>query len=184
MTRQKTVSDSVVIDVDPQTAYAAVSDITQMGRWSPENLGGTVGARATGDPGSRGPATGPVTVGTSFVGRNRRGKAQWVTECTVTAADPGERFAFRVHRIGVATPRVNGTIATWDYRFEAVDAGTRVTETWTDDRPWPDIAATVFDKVATGGSTFAQFQRKNIARTLQRLKSELEGARSTDTDRG
>ncbi|WP_338748953.1 SRPBCC family protein [Janibacter alittae] len=178
MTRQKSVSDSVVIDVDPQTAYAAVSDITQMGRWSPENLGGTL------DGGAEGPATGSVTVGTSFIGRNRRGRAQWVTGCTVTAADPGERFAFRVHRIGIGAPRITGKIATWDYRFEAVDGGTRVTETWTDDRPWPDVVATVFDTVATGGRTFAQFQKGNIRRTLDRLRSELEDGRRTDDSRG
>jgi hypothetical protein len=172
MTRHKTVSDSIVIDVDPQTAYAAVSDITQMGRWSPENLGGEVD-----EPG-------PVTVGTAFVGKNRRGKAEWVTACTVTAADPGERFAFRVHRIGIGAPRIPGRIATWEYRFAAAEGGTHVTETWTDDRPWPDALATVFDKVATGGRTFAQFQTKNIRRTLTRLKSELEGERRPDDDLG
>lgn len=176
MTRPKTVSDTVVIDVDPQTAYEAVSDITQMGRWSPENLGGHLEGAAGG------PGDSQVTVGTSFVGRNRRGKAEWVTQCTVTAADPGERFAFRVHRIGLGTPKVNGKIATWDYRFEAVDGGTRVTETWTDDRPWPDAVATVFDRAATGGRTFAQFQAKNIARTLDRLKGELEGGRRPGDD--
>lgn len=174
MTRLKTVSDSVVIDVDPQTAYAAVSDITQMGRWSPENLGGEVA----------GSLAGPVTVGTSFVGRNRRGRAEWVTGCTVTAADPGVRFAFRVHRIGIGTPRVRARIATWDYRFEAVDAGTRVTETWTDDRPWPDGVAALFDKAVTGGSTFAQFQAKNIRRTLDRLQTELEDGHRTGSAEG
>lgn len=168
MTRPRTVSDDIVIDVDPQTAYAAVSDISQMGRWSPENLGGEV---ADGQE---------IAVGTSFVGRNRRGKAQWVTEATVTAADPGERFAFRVDRIGVRTPRLKGRNATWEYRFEPVEGGTRVTETWTDDRPWPDAVATAFDAVATGGRTFAQFQEKNIRRTLTRLKRELEGERQDD----
>ena len=173
MTRQRTVSDSIVIEVDPRVAYDAVSDVTQMGRWSPENLGATL------------EVSGPVTVGTPFVGRNRRGKAEWVTRATVTAADPGERFAFRVDRIGVGTPRLSARNASWEYRFEPAEGrvlrcdggaskGTRVTETWTDDRPWPDFVATVFDKVVTGGHTFAQFQRTNIRRTLERLKSELE----------
>ena len=80
----------------PRVAYDAVSDVTQMGRWSPENTGARV------------PASGPVEVGTSFVGTNRRGRATWVTECTVTAADPGERFAFRVHRIGPRRPVLAG----------------------------------------------------------------------------
>ncbi|NEE48629.1 SRPBCC family protein, partial [Streptomyces sp. SID8455] len=58
---------------------------------------------------------------------------------------------------------------------EAVDGGTRVTETWTDDRrSWPDFVANAFDRVATGGKTFAQFQRGNIRTTLKRLKAAVE----------
>lgn len=156
------MSDSVTIAVPPHVAYDAVSDVTQMGRWSPENTG------------ARLPSPGPVEVGTSFVGSNRRGRATWVTECTVTAADPGERFAFRVHRIGPSRPIVPGRNASWEYRFEEVDGGTRVTETWTDDRRWPDAVAAVFDKAVTGGQLFADHQRTNIRRTLDRLRSELE----------
>lgn len=163
--RTLTVSDSVVIAVDPITAWEAVSDITQMGRWSPENTGGHL------------TVTGPVTVGTPFDGSNKRGGARWTTSCTVTAADPGERFAFRVHRIGPpGRPLITAHIATWEYRFEAVDGGTRVTETWTDERRWPDALARVFDRAVTGGSTFAEYQPKNIRRTLDRLKAELESA--------
>lgn len=163
MRRPHTVSDSVTIAVDPLTAWAAISDITQMGRWSPENVGG----RAATD--------GALTVGDSFVGHNTRGRARWSTECTVTAADPGERFAFRVHHIG---PRgralLPASIATWEYRFEPRGEGTLVTETWTDDRRWPDAVARIFDRAVTGGRTFAEYQPKNIRRTLDRLKSELE----------
>jgi uncharacterized protein YndB with AHSA1/START domain len=164
MQRPRTASGTVTIAVDPMTAWEAVSDITQMGRWSPENTGG------------RAAADGPVTVGSSFVGRNRRGRARWSTECTVTAADPGERFAFRVHRIGGRRPVLAAAIATWEYRFEPVAGGTLVTETWTDDRRWPDGVARVFDRVVTGGRTFAEYQPGNIRRTLDRLKVELEGA--------
>lgn len=162
MQRTLTVSDSVTVAVPPTTAWEAVADVTQMGRWSPENTG------------ARLPSSGPLAVGDSFVGTNRRGRHRWTTECTVTAADPGERFAFRVHRIGAGRPVVRGRIATWEYRFEEVDGGTRVTETWTDDRRWPDVVAAVFDKTATGGHLFADFQRTNIRRTLDGLRRELE----------
>ena len=75
-------------------------------------------------------------------------------------------------------PRLPAPIATWEYRFEQVGAVTRVTETWTDDRrSWPDVVANSFDAVATGGKTFAEFQRGNIRRTLDRLKRETEAAR-------
>ncbi|MGA5097548.1 SRPBCC family protein [Streptomyces lavendulocolor] len=165
MPRTMSVSDHIVVRTDPATLYARVSDPTAMGRWSPENRGATVlGERRD------------AYVGMVFEGRNTRGPVTWVTRCTVTAADPGERFAFRVHAIGARRPRLRGPIATWEYRFEAVDGGaTRVTETWTDDRrAWPDAVAGVFDRIVTRGQTFADFQRRNIRTTLERLKKAVE----------
>ncbi|MFF5494996.1 SRPBCC family protein [Streptomyces aquilus] len=164
MARVFSVSDSITVGVSPDRVYDAVSRPSDMGRWSPENLG-------TPEPSSNEPAV----LGTSFIGLNRRGRLRWTTRCTVTAADPGRRFAFRVHAIGLGHPRLRGAIATWEYRFEPVGAGTRVTEIWTDDRrAWPTPVANAFDRIATAGSTFAQFQARNIAITLHNLKEELE----------
>ncbi|MFD4023349.1 SRPBCC family protein [Streptomyces sp. NPDC058576] len=164
MPRTMSVADSIIIDAAPALVYERLSDPTAMGRWSPENRGATV-------HGDRREAY----VGMVFEGRNKRGAARWTTRCTVTAADHGERFAFRVHAIGLRRPLLPGPIATWEYRFEAVDGATRVTETWTDDRRrWPDFLANAFDRVATGGKTFAQFQGGNIRTTLKRLKAALE----------
>ena len=157
-----TVSDSIEVAVDPETAYAAFSDVAQMGRWSPENRG------ADAAPGE------PLSVGDRFIGRNRRGKATWQTSCEVIAADAPTHFAFTVDTWGVRKPWLKARIATWDYRFEAVEGGVRVQQTWIDERSaWPDWVARAFDKVATG-TTFARFQQKNIARTLTRFKRELE----------
>lgn len=164
MTRTFTVSNNVIIATDPLTAYAQVSDPTLMGQSSPENQGATVID-----------ARGGAYVGMVFDGRNQRGRLRWTTRCTVTAAEPGQHFAFRVHAIGLHTPRVPGAIATWDYRFEPVEGGTLVTETWTDDRrKWPDFVARMFDTVATRGHTFADFQQHNTRRTLDKLKTVLE----------
>ncbi|MEU0920310.1 SRPBCC family protein [Streptomyces cyaneofuscatus] len=164
MPRTMSVADSIVIDAPPAHVYEQLSDPTSMGRWSPENRGATVRGERRG-----------AYVGMVFEGRNKRGAVSWTTRCTVTAADPGERFAFRVHAIGVRRPRLPGPIATWEYRFEAVDGGTRVTETWTDDRrSWPDFLANGFDRVATRGKAFGQFQRGNIRKTLERLKAAVE----------
>lgn len=160
------VFDSIYIAVDPLVVYRQLSDPTLMGRWSPENLGATV----------REPRESSY-VGMEFEGVNKRGLAKWVTRCVVTAADPGERFAFRVEAIGVRKPRFRGAIASWEYRFAPEDGGTRVTETWTDDRGgWPNAAVQVFDRIATGGDLFSQFQAKNIHRTLRNLKKQLETA--------
>jgi len=165
MPRTFTVTRSILVRVSPPSVYGQVSRPARMGRWSPENLGATV-------PGGE---DGPARVGLVFEGHNKRGRCRWTTRCTVTAADPGRRFAFRVHAIGLRQPRIEAPIATWEYRFEAEDGGTRVTETWTDDRrSWPAPVANVFDRLATGGRTFAAFQAGNIDRTLSNLKRELE----------
>ncbi len=158
-----TVSDSVEVAATPEQIWTEVADPAQMPRWSPENTGAPVGAGR------------PLSVGDVFHGTNKRGAARWVTRCTVTAAEPGKVFAFDVLAIGVKNPRLRGKIASWTYTFEPVGSGARVTETWTDLRQgWPDWAAAAFDKVATRGSLFSDFQRRNIAKTLANLKAEFE----------
>ncbi|WP_371530833.1 SRPBCC family protein [Streptomyces sp. NBC_01283] len=167
MTRTFTVSRSILVQAPPQSVYEQVSQPALMGRWSPENLGATV-------PGGDVPAS----VGLVFEGHNKRGPFRWTTRCTVTKAEPGQRFAFRVHAIGVKRPRLRAPIASWEYRFEDSGGATKVTETWTDDRrSWPTFVANAFDRLATGGRTFAVFQVGNIDRTLKNLKRELETAR-------
>ncbi len=164
MARDMRVSDSVIIGLDAESIYALVADPTQMPRWSPENTGADTGVAGR-----------PLEVGEVFAGSNRRGRARWSTECVVTAAEPGRRFAFQVRKIGARTPLVPGRIASWEYTFEQVEGGARVTETWTDERRgWPDPVAAVFDRLATGGRTFADFQRGNIRRTLAAMKADLE----------
>ncbi|MCK8681405.1 MULTISPECIES: SRPBCC family protein [Streptomyces] len=165
MPRVFSVSDSVLIEADPAVIYQQVSQPALMGRWSPENLGATV-------PDGQGAAARPGLV---FEGHNKRGGVRWTTRCTVTAAEEGRLFRFRVHAIGLKRPRLRGPIATWEYRFEPVGEGTEVTETWTDDRRgWPDPVANAFDRVVTRGHTFADFQRRNIRTTLRNLKAAME----------
>ncbi|HSV37280.1 MAG TPA: SRPBCC family protein [Nocardioidaceae bacterium] len=164
MSRELSVSGSIHIAVDPETVYDAVSDVRQMGRWSPENRGAQVEG-----------AFEAAYVGMRFVGDNKRGPVRWQTGCTVTSADRGRRFAFDVNRYGVAPLLFRVKVAAWDYAFEAEGGGTLVTETWFDGRPhWPDMATRAFDPLVTRHRSFADFQRGNIARTLKRLKSELE----------
>jgi uncharacterized protein YndB with AHSA1/START domain len=164
MGRDMQVSDSVTIHADAHTIYDQVADPTQMQRWSHENTGATTsGAGRT------------LGEGEVFDGSNKRGRARWSTECVVTAAEPGRRFAFDVRKIGPRTPFIPGRIASWAYTFEPTDDGTLVTETWTDHRTsWPDWAAALFDKAATGGRLFSDFQRRNIANTLAAMKADFE----------
>ncbi|MET9695582.1 SRPBCC family protein [Streptomyces sp. NPDC006529] len=169
MPRTFSVSDSIRIGVSPATAYRQVSDPALMGSWSPENLGATL----------RGERREGAYAGMTFDGHNKRGPFRWTTRCTVTAAEPNRLFRFRVHAIGLRRPLLPGPIATWEYRFEAAGNETLVTETWTDDRrSWPDPVAHAFDRLATRGHTFADFQRRNIRTTLRNLKSALEAGPS------
>src|SRR5688572_6303331 len=82
MTREMTVSDSIVVAAPPDVLYAQISDPTQMARWSPENTGASLPEPSV-----------PAYVGMEFVGSNKRGRARWVTRCVVTTAEPGRCFA-------------------------------------------------------------------------------------------
>jgi uncharacterized protein YndB with AHSA1/START domain len=99
----------VRIEAPPQRVWAAISDVTRMGEWSPECYRGEWLDGATGP-----------TVGARFRGYNKRGLMKWSTVATVTAAEPGREFAF------VISP--GGTI--WRYRFEPAGEGTGVTESF------------------------------------------------------
>ena len=164
MARDMTVSESIVIAAPADELYAQISDPTQMPRWSPENTGAVV------------PEAGRAAyVGMEFTGSNKRGPGRWVTRCVVTAAEPGRRFAFDVKAYGWPVPLLPVSIASWEYAFEEVDGGTRVTETWTDGRRrWPDRLTGLFDPLATGKPSFAEFQRRNIAKTLKNMKADFE----------
>ncbi|MFD3523954.1 SRPBCC family protein [Streptomyces sp. NPDC058653] len=154
------VSESIEIAVAPGIVYAAVTDVAGMGRWSPECTGADVEERAAG--------AAEVRVGMRFTGHNvSSAKARpWSTSCTVTAADPDERFTFLTRSSGMR-------ISIWSYRFEALDLGraTKVTETWTDLRG--RFMRFVGPRV-TGVHDRAAHNRGTMKVTLQRLKEALE----------
>lgn len=111
MSRTISVSDEIVIGVPVDVAYARVSDITAMGKWSPENTG----ARWV-DPGQG------AVVGAIFNGRNKRGRLNWTTRCEITDARPNERFAFKVHGITAGPLLLPFPIlTTWSYSFRPLD---------------------------------------------------------------
>ena len=138
----------------PDAVYALVSDVTRIGEWSPETtscrwLGGASGA----------------AVGARFAGSNRHGWRRWTTVCTVTAADPGRRFAFDVAFGPVP-------VATWAYAI-APDGGTActVTESWLDRRPaWMRMAS----KPVMGVRDRATHNRAGMAHTLEALSRTAE----------
>lgn len=144
---------SVVIDAPADRLYDLVSDITKMGRLSPECTGGKWIGKA------KGPA-----VDARFRGRNKRGLARWSTTNRVVEANRGREFAFETLQSG----------ARWRYRFEPTDGGTTVTESHEMFRRRP-LIAWVYATVALGGAKDHDDEVKAGMRTsLERLKAVAE----------
>jgi hypothetical protein len=150
------VSAEARIAAPADTLYALVSDVTRMGEWSPENVGGRW----------LGGVTAP-SVGARFRGSNRRGWRRWSTTCTVVAADPGSTFAFDVGVAGIPASR-------WTYELRPDGDATVVTETWTDRRPrWFAILA----GATMGIADIRAHNQENVRTTLANLAAAAERSR-------
>jgi Polyketide cyclase / dehydrase and lipid transport. len=148
------------IGASPEVLYELVSDVRRMGEWSPECQ------RCVWIDG----ATGPV-VGARFKGSNAHGMARWSTKTKVVAAEPGHEFAFVTGHLGRDMTR-------WSYRFEPTSHGTIVTESFEmlADMPWYFALG---DRFLMGVKDRQADLEKNMAETLQRLKSASEGRASS-----
>jgi uncharacterized protein YndB with AHSA1/START domain len=153
------MSDDVIvkrhIHAPATRVWSMVSDITRMGEWSPEATGGTW------SKGASGPA-----VGAKFTGNNRNGRRKWSTTCTVTAAEPGQKFAFAVDVGPIA-------ISSWSFDLEPDGEGCSITETWTDRR---GRFARMLGKPASGVSDRDTHNRATMEQTLQRLAAAAESS--------
>ena len=141
------------IDADPLEVWGLVSDITQMGSYSPEVF------EAEWLDGATGPAVGARYRG--HVKRNERGPVYW-TVCRVTECTPGEVFEF-------AVIMRDKPVNTWRYEFRAADGGTDVTESFR----LPD---NLFTKVwrPLGGFLREDRNKRDMLRTLERVKAVAE----------
>jgi hypothetical protein len=149
-----TASAETDIAASPQAVYALVSDLPGLakvaaefarGRW----LGGVTEAQA----------------GARFRGTNKRARRRWTTTVTVTDAEPGKRFAFDVTYYGLPISR-------WQYDLEPSGDGCVVREsTWDRTPAW----FRPIGRLGTGVRDRAETNRRNIERTLRRLKDAAEG---------
>jgi uncharacterized protein YndB with AHSA1/START domain len=147
--------DSVTVHMEapPERVWTLVSDVTRIGRYSPETFEGEW------LDGASGPAVGVRFRG--HVKRNQRGPTYWTT-CYVTACEPGKVFEFGV---GSAKRPVN----TWRYDLEPNGEGTDVTESFRlDDRLPIRIYWALFGRLR--GRT----NRDNMQTTLERIKADAE----------
>lgn len=103
-----TYAASIVIHAPASVVYAAVSDVTRTGEWSP------VCQECWWDEGD-----GPWT-GAFFTGRNVTPTRTWTTRCEVIVADVDRAFGWSVS---------DGNVE-WIYTLDVVDGGTELTESW------------------------------------------------------
>lgn len=102
------------IAAPPQAVYRLVSDITRMGTYSPECY------RCEWLHGATLPVPGAI-----FRGYNKWRGMSWSRLAEVLVAEPGREFTFRTIP-GTLTP--DSTV--WSYRFEPMNNGTQVTESY------------------------------------------------------
>jgi hypothetical protein len=147
--------DSVTVRMfaPPEKIWALVSDVTKIGRYSPETF------EAEWLDGATGPAVGATFRG--HVKRNGKGPTYWTT-CTVTASEPGREFAFGV---GSADKPLN----VWRYVMAPSGEATDVTESFT-------LARTVPLRLywAVLGWARGKTNRNGMQTTLERIKAEVE----------
>lgn len=151
----RTGEASIKVAAEPERVWSVLTDVTRMGDWSPENV------RGEWLDGATGPA-----VGARFKGYNRRGKTKWSTTCEVTEAEVGRSFVF-----------VTGTTAKpgtwWRYRFEPVDGGTLLTESFEMVKPLGGFSRFI-TKVTTGVTDRRADMEEGIRTTLAALKQAVE----------
>jgi hypothetical protein len=99
------------VDATPEAVYDLVSDVSMVGRWSPN------ASEVAYDDGA-----GP-RAGAWFSGRNRKADKEWTTRSQVVEAEPGRAFAFVV---GGA----EDGIVHWHWSLRAHGRGTVVAQSW------------------------------------------------------
>src|SRR5262245_16012907 len=133
--------------------WALLSDVTRIGRYSPETF------EAEWIDGATGPAVGARFRG--HVKRNGKGPIYWTT-CTVLACEPGKEFTFGV---GPGTE----PLSVWGYTLAPNGGGTDVTEFFR-------LAPRIWLKAywAALGWARGKTNRNGMRTTLERIKAEVE----------
>ena len=146
---------SLQIDAPAERIYEIVTDVTAMGRLSPECTGGKW----------LDGATGPV-VGARFKGTNKRGMIRWSTTNTVVTADAGKEFAFETKDSGIC----------WRYAIAPATEGRGVvvTESRAEFKPRPGVAKFASRFFLGGIEEHDDEVRAGMVATLERLKAVAE----------
>jgi hypothetical protein len=152
---EPTISLRVQVAADPATVWSMVTDLPNMGDFSPENVGGQWIDGATG------PA-----LHAKFRGTNRNGGKQWWTRVRVVACEPDHLFTFDVRTpFGVRVSR-------WRYLIEPTDTGCVLIEQWYRVGSW--IVRNFLGPRVTGRADRPGFNVESIEHTLAAVKARAE----------
>jgi len=144
---------SRLIAAPPAAVFAAITDVTRMGEWSPECY------LAEWDEGFSAPA-----VGATFTGHNRNGDKEWSIQSTIVELVENERFFFDCNSRGFVFSK-------WGYAIEATADGCKVTEYSQDLRPESSLERSA--KIS-GVSDRKTHNRAGMEATLERLAAACE----------
>ena len=152
--------DSVTVHMaaSPERVWELVSDVTRIGRYSPETF------EAEWIDGATGPAVGAKFRG--HVKRNEKGPTYWTT-CTVSDCEPGKTFAFGVGN------KPDAPLNVWRYDIVAAGDGCDVTESFTLTPTW---ALKLYWTCL--GWARGKTNRNGMRRTLERVRDDAEGGPS------
>lgn len=153
-----------LIAAPPEEVYDLVADVTRMGEWSPT----CTNAEWTDDDHTR------------FIGENVAGDLEWETICRVDVANRGGEFTFFNRGFDGAEDLVR-----WSYRFDAIDGGTRLTETWTVLPAYEPVGRQLTSDLIGFLDGMKETARSGMDATLRNLKQAAEGPliEGSDPDR-
>jgi uncharacterized protein YndB with AHSA1/START domain len=146
------ITASVEIDAPAERVWDVMGDLTRMPEWSPELRR----LRLLG--------SGPVRVGSTLLGLNRRGWVAWPTTSKVVRLEPGRAVACRTRESG----------ATWTYELEDTPAGTRLTGRR--DLPAFRLGTAVLGPIIGGAEGHDRELAEGIRTTLGRIKTTVESS--------
>lgn len=149
------ISTSTEIAAPAEKIYAMVTDLTRMGEWSPDNVGGEWKGGVSG-----------AAPGAVFKGKNSNGGKKWSGVVRVDDATAPKRFAFTT----IVGPM---KIGTWSYDIEPTADGCKVTESWVDKRN-PVFSLPFLGKAVTGVADRATHNKAAMETTLANLKKAAE----------
>ncbi len=148
------IEESIHVDASPARVWELVSDLSNMGRWSPQCWKTFV----------RG---GETRLGATAVNVNKRGLLVWPTRSRVVA--------FRAEREIAFTILDNQT--TWSYLLEPQDGGTQVTAGRDASKGTTKISHVLVEKVLGGHDDFTAELHAGLRTTLGKIKAEAEARR-------